>query len=136
MNRFFALGWIVTIAMGTNLANAAPPQEAAKPQARESGAGQAGMKAYVDPETGQLVSRPTTQADAAALDSAFKEDYSKIQEINKADGSTEWVFNGQVDSALVARRGQDGKLEVVCAEHGVVHDHLEAPVAQGGRDER
>ncbi len=119
-----------------NPALAAPPQEAQKSDATQSAAGQAGMKAYVDPETGQLVSRPTTQADAAALDSAFKEDYSKIQEINKADGSTEWVFNGQVDSALVARRGQDGKLEVVCAEHGVVHDHLEAPVAQGGRDER
>lgn len=115
---------------------AAPPQETQKSDATQNAAGQAGMKAYVDPETGQLVSRPTTQADAAALDSAFREDYGKIQEIHKADGSTEWVFNGQVDSALVARRGQDGKLEVVCAEHGVVHDHDEAPVARGGRDER
>ena len=136
MNRLFASCWIVMIATGTNLVIAAPPQEAPKAKAEVSVAGQAGMKAYVDPETGQLVSRPTTQADAAALDSAFKEDFSKIQEINKADGSTEWIFNGQVDSALVARRSQSGKLEVVCTEHGVVHDHLEAPVAQGGRDER
>jgi hypothetical protein len=107
-------------------------------ESADSGAAQAGMKAYVDPETGQLVSRPTTAADAAALDSAFQEDYSKIQEIHKADGSTEWVFNGQVDSAMVATRGADGKLMVTCQEHGVVHDHLDAPVpvGLGGRDEK
>jgi hypothetical protein len=112
------------------------PESAKSSESANSGAGQAGMKAYVDPETGQLTSRPTTPAAAAALDSAFREDYSKIQEIHKADGSTEWIFNGQVDSAIVATRGADGKLEIVCAEHGIVHDVLQAPVSEGGRDER
>lgn len=119
-----------------NIAFAESPKDAQKSEANEQNAGQAAMKAYVDPETGQLTSRPTTQADAAALDAPFKEDYSKIQEIKKADGSTEWVFNGQVDSAIVAKRGADGKLRVVCAEHGVVHDLMQAPVSEGGRDDR
>lgn len=136
MNAFLTYGWVVAIALGANLAIAAPEQDGTRAQDKESGAAQAGMKAYVDPETGQLVSRPTTQADAVALDSAFTEDYSKIQEIHKADGSTEWIFNGQVDSAVVARRGADGKLRVVCAEHGVVHDLLKAPTSQGVRDEQ
>jgi hypothetical protein len=127
----------VTVALAANFALAETTSKDSKAAPANSGVAQSGMKAYVDPQTGQLTSQPRTQAEAASLDSAFQEDYSKIQEIHKADGSIEWVFNGQVDSAIVAKRGADGKLEVVCAEHGVVHDHLKAPVtAQGGRDER
>lgn len=120
---------------GASLAIADSPKQDKNAKAVDSGNAQAGMKAYVDPETGQLTSRPTTQADAAALDSQFKEDFSKIQEIKKSDGSTEWVFNGQVDSALIATRGADGKIGIACSEHGVVHDHLAAPT-KGGSDER
>ena len=121
---------------GSNAAVADSPKTEPAKAAPSPTAAQSGMKVYVDPQTGQLTSRPPSQAEAAKLDSAFKEDFSKIQEIHKADGSTEWIFNGQVDSAMVAKVGADGKVEVVCSEHGLVHDHLVAPVNQGGRDER
>lgn len=136
MKTSHVVAMAVAMALGTNLAFADPPKEQAPAKPVQGSAGQAAMKAYVDPETGQLTSRPTSQADAAAADAMFQEDYSKIQEIHKADGSTEWVFNGQVDSAIVARRAADGQLEIECAEHGVVHDHLKAPVRQGVRDDR
>ena len=136
MRCLFVCGFVTAMALAANFALADSPKQDKKPETEKSAAAQSGMKVYVDPETGQLTSRAATQADAAALDSQFQQDFSKIQEIQKADGSTEWVFNGQVDSALVARRGADGKLEMVCAEHGVVHDHLAAPVANGARDEK
>ncbi len=136
MKRLIVFGFVTATALAANFALADSPKQDKKSQNEKPAVAQSGMKAYVNPETGQLTSRPATQADAAALDSAFKEDYSKIQEIHKADGSTEWIFNGQVDSALVATRGADGKIGIVCAEHGIVHDHLAAPLANGGRDER
>ncbi len=136
MRRLFVCGFVTAMALGASFALADSPKQDKTPETEKSSNAQSSMKAYVDPETGQLTSRPTTQADAAALDSQFKEDFSKIQEIQKADGSTEWIFNGQVDSALVATRGADGKIGIVCAEHGVVHDHLAAPVVKGDRDEK
>ena len=136
MRCLFVCGFVTAMALAANFALADSPKQDKKPETEKSAAAQSGMKVYVDPETGQLTSRPATQADAAALDSQFQQDFSKIQEIQKADGSTEWVFNGQVDSALVARRGADGKLEMVCAEHGVVHDQLAAPATTGARDEK
>lgn len=126
----------LTALLGAGSAFAQSTSQAPKPETAKPAVAPQGMKAYVDPETGQLTSRPRSQEEAAALDSAFQEDYSKIQEIHKADGSTEWIFNGQVDTALVARKGEDGKIEMVCAEHGVVHESMNAPVIQGGRNDR
>lgn len=97
---------------------------------------QSAVKAYVDPETGALRNSPAHPADATALDQAFTQDSNKVQEIRKADGSTEWILNGQADSALVATRGSDGKLRVTCSEHGQVHDHAAPVQNQGGRDEQ
>jgi hypothetical protein len=136
MKTFHVVALAVGVALGANPAFADPPKQEAQATPVKPVAGQSAMKAYVDPETGQLTSRPATQADAASAGAMFQEDYSKIQEIHKADGSTEWIFNGQVDSAIVARRGADGQLEIGCAEHGLVHDHLMAPARQGGRDDR
>ena len=136
MKQIHVVAMAMSMALGANVATADSSDDKARVKPEKSTTNQTEMRAYVDPETGQLTSRPTSQADAAALDAPFKEDYSKIQEIHKADGSTEWIFNGQVDSAIVAKRGADGQLEIECAEHGAVHDHLKAPVRQGGRDDR
>lgn len=113
----------------------ADEQKATPPHAPPANA-QSAVKAYVDPETGALRSSPANPADAQALDQAFVPDNSKVQEIRKADGSIEWVLNGQADSTLVATRGSDGKLRVTCAEHGTVHDHAAPMQNQGGRDEQ
>ncbi len=102
---------------------------------------QSDMRAYIDPESGQLVGAAiTAQQKADASKAASVEDFSKIQTIEKADGSTEWVFNDQVMESVVATRGSDGKLLVKCVEHGVVHDDatlLEtAKTAEENRNDR
>lgn len=135
MQRLFIYGFSAMMVAGASFAFADSPKQDKKPEAGKSAGVEAGMKAYVDPETGQLTSRPTTQVDAGALDAQFKVDLSKIQEVKKADGSTEWLFNGQADSALIATRGADGKIGIVCAEHGVMHDHFVAPTTTGARDD-
>lgn len=93
---------------------------------------ESGMKAYVDPETGGLVSKAVTpaQARAAALPAP---DMSKIQEIRHADGSIEWLFNGQSEEAMVVSRQQDGSLKLRCGVHGVIHDH-ETTTAETAND--
>jgi hypothetical protein len=136
MKMIHVVAIAMSMALGANLAVADPPGEPSKTKPAPPAAGQAAMKAYVDPETGQLTSRPATQADADALNAPFQDDPGKVQEIRKADGSTEWILNGQADSALIATRGTDGKLEIACAEHGVVDEHAKAPAEKGGRDER
>ena len=78
MNQILNCSMALALTIGAGQALAAPAQEAPKAEAANSTTEQAGMKAYVDPETGQLVSRPTTQADAAALDSAFKEECTHV----------------------------------------------------------
>ena len=116
------LGGLAVCAAGDVLAG--KPEKTAPPPATSGGVAESGMRAYVNPESGALVSRPATrsQADALALP---EPDMSKIREIKHTDGSTTWQFNGQVNEALVAQRGADGKLRVRCGEHGVVHDHAE-----------
>lgn len=110
-------GLLLCAAGGAAAAQAGNGGAEATPTAAESG-----MKAYVDPETGGLVSKAATsaQARAAALPAP---DMSKIQEIHHADGSTEWLFNGQADEAMVGSRAQDGRLALRCGVHGVIHDH-------------
>lgn len=63
------LPWVLGVALTFALANFAfadPTSKESKAPAEKAGVAQTGMKAYVDPETGQLTSRPATQADAAA----------------------------------------------------------------------
>lgn len=124
-----ALGSLFVCAAGGAAAAGAADKPAPKntPTAAESG-----MKAYVDPETGGLVSKAATpqQARAAALPAP---DMSKIQEIHHADGSTEWLFNGQADEAMVVSRQQDGSLKLRCGVHGVIHDH-DTPATETAND--
>lgn len=123
------------IALLAGAASAAADEQKATPTPTPPANAQSGVKAYVDPETGALRNSPANPADSRALDQAFIPDNSKVQEIRKADGSVEWILNGQADSTLIATRGSDGKLRVTCAEHGTVHDH--APIQNaGGRDEQ
>jgi hypothetical protein len=131
MKQLTKLG-VVAITCASGFVQAGEPP-VGKPQTTVN---ESAVKMYVDPESGRLVSRPANATQAAALDGQFQQDFSKVQEIHKTDGSIEWVFNGQVDSALVAKRDANGKLQIVCSEHGQVHDHLNAPLAKGKRDDR
>lgn len=95
----------------------------------------AGMRAYVDPETGTLVDRPVTakqKRDAAAA--VTTGDASKVRMIQHANGMRTYQLNGQADEALVAVVGADGRIEYRCAAHGVAHDHAAAIQPESAND--
>jgi hypothetical protein len=103
---------------------------------------QSGMRVYVDPETGRLVSAPVTdeQRAAAAAASTFSQDSSKATEAVATDGSKMFLLNGQFELALSANVDANGELQFGCndAEHanllGSEHSQLHAPA--GAADER
>ncbi|UXI69530.1 post-PEP-CTERM-1 domain-containing protein [Tahibacter amnicola] len=105
------------------------------PAADSVGAADAGMRAYVDPETGRLVDRPVTAEQARAATMGPTVDISKIQMIQHANGTKQWKFNGQADEMMVATRAADGSLQMRCAEHGTVHSQEVEPVLET-RDDR
>ena len=95
-------------------------------------AGEAGVRAYADPETGAVTARPASPQQDRAL--AFPPiDMSKIKEIRNADGSTTWLHEN-VQEAIVATRGSDGRIALTCAEHGVVDDHVKTAAQEVAND--
>lgn len=133
---------LVAAFLATGLAHAGSDTKtistAAKPAAANSGAADAAVMLYVDPETGRTTSTPVTpEQKHAAANAMPTPDYSKIKEIHKADGSIEWQFNGQVQDFLVATHGADGKVKMTCSEHGSIEEHEAANTGKtvsGGRD--
>ncbi len=89
-----------------------------------------GMRAYVDPETGQLTSVPDK---GAALPTPERR-MELIERIDHPNGMVQVNFHGQADEYMVAARKDDGSLATWCAEHGEVHAH-EAIAAEGRDDE-
>lgn len=105
--------------------------EDTNPPARHSeSAVSEGMRAYVDPETGQLTSVP----DKGAILPAPERRMELIERIDHPNGMVQVNFHGQADEFMVAARKEDGSLATWCAEHGEVHVH-EAAAAEGRDDE-
>ncbi len=78
-----------------------------------------GMRAYIDPETGELTSQPSDNVRALELVPQMH----LIEEIQHANGMTEWRFNGQANEAMVATVGKDGTVSAHCAVHGKADGH-------------
>ena len=89
-----------------------------------------GMRAYVDPETGQLTSVP----DKSALLPAPERRMELIERIDHPNGMVQVNFHGQAEEYMVAARKEDGSLATWCVEHGEVHAH-EAAAAEGSDGE-
>jgi hypothetical protein len=89
-----------------------------------------GMRAYVDPETGQLTSVPGKDAALPTPERRME----LIERIDHPNGMVQVNFHGQADEYMVAKRKDDGSLATWCAEHGEVHAH-EAIAAEGRDDE-
>lgn len=130
---------------GDRKAESAPTPSAAKAQ------GEAGMRAYVDPQSGQLVSEPVTdeqKRQATAVDSAFSQDSSDLEVVHLPDGSTMMDLQGRFQQATVASVQSDGRLTTYCndADHLALGKHrheadsdavLTAPAAPANtREER
>lgn len=98
---------------------AATPDTTAETRASAPSTNVEGMRAYVDPETGALTSKPNGDMRAPE----FEPQSHLIEEVQHANGMTEWKFNGQVNEAVVATVGKDGDIKTYCSTHGVVDGH-------------
>lgn len=137
-------GWtaVIVAALGFNAAHASDQNASPAPDAEANSARAAsGMRAYIDPETGQLGNAPFTEAQrqrAAADSLLFREDDLGLVEIHKADGSSMVRLEGRYQQATVAQFSAEGQLQTYCSDA----DHLDIgkhshPVAAGPtRDER
>ena len=113
------------------------PSVHADEQKPETSAAAAGMRAYVDPATGKLVSQPVTaeqQRQATASDPAFGQDSSDLRVVQMPDGSTMMDLQGRFQQATVAAKQADGSLSTYCndADHRSLgqHQHEAAGTAQ------
>ena len=81
--------------------------------------GTAGMRAYLDPETGELVTGPLP-AGALQLDAetenALRRDSEGLEFKHHADGSVSVDLQGRFQHASVARIDENGKI-IVCSDN-------------------
>lgn len=93
--------------------------------------GQAGMRAYVDPETGTIATAPAAGA-PAALDPATREALSRdaegLVEVHHADGSVSIHLQGRFQSATVAHIGEDGRVTICTDDAHHAQDVLDGTV--------
>ena len=94
------------------LASALPP--AAAPTGSGDGAA---MMVYLDPETGQRVSRPITEAQRQMSRSArarLNRSSEGLEVVHRPDGSMMVELQGRFQNTSVVRRGRDGSLHLEC----------------------
>ena len=81
-------------------------------------AGIAGLRAFIDPQTGQL--RPPTAEEALALSAAARVEAAReidgLEAVLHADGMMSLDLKGQFLQNVVVRRAPDGSLSIGCVE--------------------
>lgn len=88
------------------------------PKVQPAPAAQGQMRAYIDPETGQLIDHPVTEEQKRAARQGMNVPAAGVvQTFHHADGSIEVVLNGAADSELIATVGKDGKVRMECTDN-------------------
>ena len=119
------------LAADTSESPASPPKKSASAPPH-----QAGVRVYVDPQTGRRTSQPTPdqRRNAAAIDAmnpAFNRSSEGLVERPLPGGGYIVDLEGRFQSAVGVRIGKDGKREFYCDEPG-----HEAPALAPRREER
>ncbi|HST28765.1 MAG TPA: hypothetical protein VLK26_10400 [Rudaea sp.] len=111
-------GALVLVTPCVAIAAPATSAEKASTAAKPAAPAQGQVRAYIDPETGQLVDHPVTEEQKRAAQQGMKAPgASVVQTFHRADGSIEVVLNGAADSELIATVGKDGKVKVECTDN-------------------
>lgn len=77
---------------------------------------------------------PAQLGRAAAEAAAHAPDLSKVVEIRHADGSREWIFNGQAEESMTLVHDADGKPHLRCSGIGALHQHVPAAAQEHGNE--
>ena len=142
--KTLSVGWaaVLAAAVGISAAHASDQDASPAPVAEANPArAESGMRAYIDPETGQLTNAPATDAQrqqASSDNLLFREDDVGLVEIHKADGSSMIRLEGRYQQATVAQTSADGQLQTYCsdADHLDIGKHTHPVAAGPTRDER
>ena len=124
MKRLLGLGFVLASALACASAIAAEETEGQQVNME-------GMRAYVDPVTGKLVSPP---ADKQA-GQVFQPRMELIEEIKHANGMTEWKFNGQANESIIGTVSEDGTVAAHCAGEGTKHSSHSAHGSSQGENQ-
>lgn len=133
-NRTLSLAVLLAAGMA---AQAAPPQDAPTGQPADTSAG---MRVYIDPETGRFTDKPVTEAQRrAAAEGIATGPLAPMVETRHPDGSVQVDLHGHFEMASMAVIGPDGGLMRVCndAAHAAMGAHAHPrQAAPTKRDER
>lgn len=89
--------------------------------------GEAGLKAYVDPETGTLTSTPPRSATPLAAAEVVRPDH--LPEIQLEDGSYMVRLDERFEESVVMTIDASGRKVMTCTQHpGAAHVHAVQPV--------
>ena len=93
------------------------------PKVQPAPAAQGQMRAYIDPETGQMIDHPVTEEQKRAAQQGMKAPGAGVvQTFHRADGSIKYVLNGAANEDLTATIGKDGKVHFQCTDP--THNHV------------
>ncbi len=81
-----------------------------------------GVRAYLDPVTGEMVDGPVTPEQRAQAEVLPAPDYSRVTFEPRADGSVIAYSNGQFQSTTTITLDADGKARIGCTQTG---DHAQ-----------
>lgn len=94
------------------------PVTASETNASVSGAG---LRAYIDPSTGRIAPPPVQAEGLESLPSVFQRDDTKMWTEPVEGKGLLLHTEGQVQMAVMARMGENGKVESTCGP--AAHDH-------------
>lgn len=104
----------------------------------DNASGQAGMMAYIDPETGELTTGPRPAGVAIELDpdmqNALRRDDQGLEVVKHADGTWSMDLQGRYQHVSMVRIDENGALTVCTdnaktVEHNLNHQPVSAPNA-------
>lgn len=118
--------------LATGVAFAAPAEQTTDVSSSEVAATDAGMRVYIDPETGRLSPVPITiEQQRFAESSKSVAPMAPMVERRLADGTVLLDLNGNYEMASTVAVGADGKLVSACvdAAHAADPAHVHVPAA-------
>jgi hypothetical protein len=118
-----AMRWMTILAGGIACLSAATALAARNDtglmpaDSREAQAG-AGLTAYIDPRTGELVKAPVTPDQRNFAQGLPRRDYSRMRLETEPDGSVVLHTNGQLQMSAVVTQDADGHVHEQCLPSG------------------
>lgn len=116
--KVHAIGMASALLLVSAAAHVYASDKAAEAPAASSAA-ESGLRVYVDPQSGELVSQPVTEEQrqqAAATEAAFNQDNSDLVSVRMPDGSVMVDLQGRFQQATVATVQADGSIRTYCAD--------------------